>query len=105
MARRQRKIPMVRKTNYGQLHHALGPQSVLSEDNVAQIHENALRVLQELGISILLPEARELLKSAGAQVWDHMVHFPRDMAPSPRMSRSACLWDAARCSGRDGPPR
>ena len=79
MARRQRKTLMVRKTNYGQLHHALGPQSVLSEDNVAQIHENALRVLQELGISILLPEARDLLKSAGAHVQDHMVHFPRDM--------------------------
>ena len=79
MARRQRKTPMVRKTNYGQLHHALGPQSVLSEDNVAQIHENALHVLQELGISVLLPEARELLKSAGAQVQDHMVFFPCEM--------------------------
>ena len=42
MARRQRKTPRFRKTDYGQLHHALGPQSVLSEDNVAQIHENAL---------------------------------------------------------------
>jgi len=50
MARRQRKTPIVRKTNYGQLQHALGPQSVLSEDNVAYIHENALRVLQDLGI-------------------------------------------------------
>ena len=79
MARRQRKTPMVRKTNYGQLHHALGPQSVLSEDNDAQIHENALHVLQELGISVLLPEARELLKSAGAQVQDHMVFFPCEM--------------------------
>ena len=38
---------MVRKTNYGQLQHALGPQSVLSEDNVAYIHENALRVVQD----------------------------------------------------------
>ena len=79
MARRQRKTPIVRKTNYGQLQHALGPQSVLSEDNVAYIHENALRVLQDLGISVLLPEARDLLKSAGAQVQDQMVHFPRDM--------------------------
>ena len=79
MARRQRKTPRVRKTDYGQLHHALDPQSVLSEDNVAQIHENALRVLQELGTSILLPEARELLKSAGARVQDHMVFLPREM--------------------------
>ena len=79
MARRQRKTPIVRKTNYGQLQHALGPQSVLSEDNVACIHENALRVLHDLGISILLPEARDLLKSAGARIQDHMVHFPWDM--------------------------
>ena len=76
MARRQRKTPMVRRTNYGQLHHALGPQSVLSEDNVAQIHENALRVLQELGISILLPEARDLLKSAGRRFRMIWYFFP-----------------------------
>jgi len=79
MARRQRKTPKGRKTNYRHLNHVLGPQSVLSDDNVAQIHENALRVLQDLGISILLPEARELLKSAGAKVQDHMVYVPRDM--------------------------
>ena len=79
MARRQRKTQMARKTNYGQLHHALGPQSVLSADNVAHIHDNALRVLQDLGISILLPEAREMLRTAGAHVQDHMVYFPKDM--------------------------
>ena len=79
MARRQRKTQMARKTNYGQLHHALGPQSVLSADNVAHIHDNALRVLQDLGISILLPEAREMLRTAGADIQDHMVYFPKDM--------------------------
>ena len=79
MARRQRKTQMARKTNYGQLHHALGPQSVLSADNVAHIHDNAQRALQDLGISILLPEAREMLRTAGADVQDHMVYFPKDM--------------------------
>ena len=94
MARRQRKTPMVHKTNYGQLQHALGPQSVLSEDNVANIHQNALRVLQELGISILLPEARDLLKLAGARVQDHIVFFPRDMVANAIKNRPQTLLHA-----------
>jgi len=101
MARRQRKTPMVHKTNYGQLQHALGPQSVLSEDNVANIHQNALRVLQELGISILLPEARDLLKLAGARVQDHIVFFPRDMVANAIKTAPKRYFMRAPDSGKD----
>ena len=79
MTRRQRRTPIFNGANYGYLTHKLVPQSVLSEDNVAHLHQNALRVLRDLGISILLPEARELLQRAGAKVEEDVVYFPRDM--------------------------
>jgi trimethylamine--corrinoid protein Co-methyltransferase len=44
------------------------PIEVLSADQIASIHETALRVLAEKGIDFLLPEVREILKSAGAEV-------------------------------------
>ncbi|WP_038097714.1 trimethylamine methyltransferase family protein, partial [Thioalkalivibrio sp. HK1] len=69
--------------DYRRLDHCLAPQEVLSADQVNRIHENALRVLQELGIKILLPEAREILLRAGASQGkgtDHqMVFLPPEM--------------------------
>jgi trimethylamine---corrinoid protein Co-methyltransferase len=52
---------------------------VFSDDQVAHIHDTALRVLEELGMRILLPRAREILKAAGAEVDDaeEMVRFDR----------------------------
>ena len=40
---------------------------LLSRDEIEQIHAAALEVLGECGVQVLLPEARELLESAGAQ--------------------------------------
>lgn len=53
----------VRAPNYRQLRHPFHPQDMFSEDEVASIHDTALRVLEELGIKILLPEALHLLRS------------------------------------------
>ena len=57
-----------RTVDYHNLDNPFTPQTVFSEDEVESLHGNALRVLQELGIRILLPEARDLLKAAGALV-------------------------------------
>ena len=48
---------------------------------MAAIHETALRVLEELGMKVLLPEARERFRKAGARVDDatEMVFIGRDI--------------------------
>ena len=73
----------VRVVNYRQLRHPFSPQTVFSGDEVSAIHETALRVLEELGIKITLPEARDLFRAAGARVDDNeMVFIGRDIVAS-----------------------
>lgn len=72
-------IPSDRQANYTHLRHPFQPQSVFSDDEVQAIHNTALRVLEELGIKILLPEARNLFAAAGARVEDDMVFIGRDI--------------------------
>ncbi len=59
-----------RVVNYRQLKNPFTPQTVFTEDRIAAIHDTALRVLEDLGIKILLPEARMLFRQAGAKVDD-----------------------------------
>ncbi|MEL7117501.1 MAG: trimethylamine methyltransferase family protein, partial [Pseudomonadota bacterium] len=53
---------------YRRLKNPFSPQRVFSDDETAALHANALRVLSELGIKVLLPEAREIFRQAGALV-------------------------------------
>ncbi len=46
------------------------PLKVLSDDQVAHLHNSAVRYLADEGLRVLLPEARELFASAGASVDD-----------------------------------
>ncbi|MGA7538594.1 MAG: trimethylamine methyltransferase family protein [Steroidobacteraceae bacterium] len=57
-----------RATAYRRLRNPFTPQGVFSDDAVAAMHENALKVLETLGIKVLLPEARALYARAGARV-------------------------------------
>lgn len=70
-----------RPVNYTQLRHPFTAQSAFSEDAVAAMHDTAIRILQELGIKTLLPEARELFRAAGALVDEErqMVRIGRDI--------------------------
>ena len=82
--RRRRKAPethkRIRNRDYRQLRHPFTPQPVFSEDRVASMHDTALRVLEELGVKVLLPEAREIFARAGASVDDEMmVKIGRDV--------------------------
>ena len=72
---------VLRSDSYRQLRHPFTPQSVFSDDAVHRIHGTALRVLQELGIKILLPEARGIFRDAGALVDDDsmMVRIGADL--------------------------
>ncbi|MDE2447978.1 MAG: trimethylamine methyltransferase family protein [Gammaproteobacteria bacterium] len=71
----------VRATAYRRLRNPFTPQGAFSDDAVAVMHENALQVLERLGIKVLLPEARALYAKAGALVDEgtEMVRLGRDI--------------------------
>lgn len=80
MARRGRdKSPVVRDVNYRQLRNPFPPMEVFSKDEIASMHETALRTLEELGMKVLLPEARAIYAKGGARVEGEMVYIGRDM--------------------------
>ena len=70
-----------RSLKYRQLRHPFAPQGFFSTDMIHNIHEMALKVLEELGMKVLLDEARQLYKAGGAIVdeTDLMVCIGRDM--------------------------
>lgn len=72
--RRARQAPDTstppRSNAYRQMRHPFEPQRVFSDDAIANMHQMALRALSELGMKILLPEARKLFAQAGALVDD-----------------------------------
>ena len=70
-----------RKPKYRELRNPFRPQGVFSDDRIAHIHDTALRVLEELGMLVLLPEARAIFKRGGARVDDatQMVWLGRDI--------------------------
>jgi trimethylamine--corrinoid protein Co-methyltransferase len=56
------------------------PLSVLSDDDVAQIHETAIRMLADEGIRVLLDEARGIFRDGGAAVdGEQMVRLDPDV--------------------------
>ena len=58
------------------------PVDLLSVDQIESIHETSLEVLREVGMEVMLPEARDRLKAAGAEVRDSRVTFPRELVES-----------------------
>ncbi len=82
-----------RDTNYRSLRNPFPVMSVFSDDEAANMHDTALRTLEELGMRVLLPEARRLFAAAGARVdGDDMVYLGREiveaaLATAPRSIR------------------
>lgn len=94
------RAQVTRQTDYRHLRNSFAPQSVFSEDEVAAIHETSLRVLAELGIKVLLADARRIYREAGAIVDEDtlMVRIGRDIV-------EAALAAAPRSfAGRTGNP-
>ena len=60
---------------FGQTPNTYAPVKVISDDQVAAIHQAALTVLADIGMRILHPAARDLYAQAGAQVSGDMVRF------------------------------
>ena len=44
------------------------PMEIARADDVEAIHDASMRVLEEIGVNILLEEARDILKTAGVAV-------------------------------------
>ena len=70
-----------RQTNYRQLRNPFPQMPVFSDDQIAAMHDTALQMLEELGIKVLLPEARKIFANAGARVDEstQMVYLGRDI--------------------------
>ncbi len=70
-----------RDVNYRQLRNPFPQMEVFPPEQIADMHETALRMLQELGIKVLLPEARRVFATAGARVDEQteMVFIGRDI--------------------------
>ena len=66
---------------------AFPPMQIVSADEIESIHHASLRVLSEIGMDFTLPEARDMLKAAGADVQDERVRF--DPAMIEELMRSA----------------
>jgi len=72
--------PQVRDVNYRQLRNPFPPMDVFSADEIHAMHEASLRALEELGVKVLLSEARKLFKQGGAKVdADDMVYIGREI--------------------------
>ncbi len=64
-AERVRKSPGGKYLN---LVNTLAKSTVLSDDALESVHEASLTILEEIGMDVILPEARERMKAAGAAV-------------------------------------
>lgn len=68
-----------RQIDYHNLSNPFPPINIVSDDQAAAIHDTALRALEELGMKVLLPEARDLFRKAGARLEGDMVFLGREL--------------------------
>lgn len=92
-----------RAPRYFGLANPFAPQRALTDDAVAAIHETALRVLEDLGMKVLLPEARRVYAAGGAIVDgdSQMVRVGRDMVAAALASAPGRITLRAREPHRD----
>lgn len=57
----------------------LEPIALLSDDEIESIHQHSLQVIEEIGMDVLLPEARDIYAKAGALVSDERVRIGREI--------------------------
>ena len=101
--RRVQSTSARRPVDYRHLKNPFQPQIVFSDDHVEAIHASALRVLEELGIRILLPEGREIFRNAGAIVDDEtqMVQIGSDLVDQALKSAPRSIRLRAACQERE----
>lgn len=92
-----------REVNYRQLKNPFPSMDVFSADQIADMHQTALRMLEELGVKVLLPEARRILAAGGARVSDdeEMVWIGREMVEAALASAPRSIACRAGARHRD----
>lgn len=70
-----------RNVDYRNLKNPFPPMKVFSDDRIEAMHDAALKVLEDIGVKVLLPEAVQYFRSGGAIVDDdtQMVRIGREM--------------------------
>ncbi|WP_171121754.1 MULTISPECIES: trimethylamine methyltransferase family protein [unclassified Ruegeria] len=93
----------MRDVNYRQLRNPFPQMEVFPAEQIADMHETALRLLQELGIKVLLPEARRIFAAAGAKVDEQteMVFIGRDIVEAAVASAPKSIACRAGARRRD----
>ncbi|MEL6239848.1 MAG: trimethylamine methyltransferase family protein [Pseudomonadota bacterium] len=105
-ARRRRRAPRgdtasKRKVNYRHLRNPFPPMTIFSDDEIASMHEASLRTLEELGIKVLLSEARRLYRQGGARVEGEMVFIGREIVEAALTSAPRSITCRAGARDRD----
>lgn len=80
--RRRRADPKsakIQQLPWKQPRMTLEPVRFISDDQVEAIHNASLKVLEDIGMDVLLPEALEILGKAGAQVSGQRVRIGREI--------------------------
>jgi trimethylamine--corrinoid protein Co-methyltransferase len=92
-----------RQVNYRQLKNPFPPMSVFPDHQIAEMHETALRMLEELGMKVLLPEARRIFAAAGARVDEdsEMVFLGRDIVQAALATAPKSIACRAGARNRD----
>jgi len=90
-----------RNVNYRHLRNPFPNMDVFSADEAAAMHETSLRMLEELGMKVLLPEAVEIYRKGGARVEDDMVYIGRDMVEAALATAPKSILGRAGARDRD----
>ena len=92
-----------REVDYRRLRNPFPLMPAFSEDRIEAIHQASLRVLEELGMKVLLPEARRLYARGGAIVDEdsQMVRIGRDMIDAAVASAPASFTARGARRNRD----
>jgi len=69
----------VNQLPWKQPQHTLEPSRIVSDDQIEAIHRQSMKVLEVIGMDMLLPEARDILQKAGALVDGERVRIGRDI--------------------------
>lgn len=92
-----------RNVNYHHLSNPFPPMNVFSADEIANMHDTALRTLEELGLKVLHPNARSIYARSGARVEENseMVYIGRDMVEAALQSAPKSITCRAGARHRD----
>lgn len=99
---RARPAAARRSLRYRTLVSPFPPLEPLSADEVEHLHRSALELLQRFGMRVLLPEAREVLRGAGARVDEEtaMVYFEPELVEQSLTLAPGSFLLQARSPGR-----